>query len=303
MLSLIGISLALISGFAYMFRNMMSKKLSAKGFKPRELSAIQNSFGAVIFFILLILSGDLGQIYKVENMPRFLILVAFIAFLSLIAGALQYYIYNKVEYTKASLGFALMPIFSSIFAFILLGEVLSFINIVGIVITTFGLVILYSTKLDISRIKEDPYKELVGKTIQNKYFWLLIINVILFSIVMVGQKQILNESSPLIAFFLLYFFVSIYNIKPAIKILSKRNKVIPNLHMIAFFAVIASIAFGMGLLSYQYLPLGVADAFRGLTMPITILIGSIAFNENAKLKTKFTSSVIITSGIVILSLF
>jgi drug/metabolite transporter (DMT)-like permease len=145
-----GILLLLISVFAAVFYSVFLKKL-ADIYNPLTLIAWQNTFGAVMFFPLVVIfePQSLKQIpMTIESLtPLFKLAV----FASSFAFIFYTYSVQKLGAVKANIFTNLIPVITAFFSFLLLNEKLFFHNVIGIFVVIGGLILSQVNPMNVVR--------------------------------------------------------------------------------------------------------------------------------------------------------
>ena len=127
--------LAVVSAIAY---SVYILKLSDR-YNPYSIITYQNTFG-VIFFLPVFLIFDFEHFMNAQ--PTFESLSALIQ-LSVFASSLAFMLFtygvHRLGVTKANAVSNIIPVFTAIFSYILLGEVMSYINMIGVLTVVTGL--------------------------------------------------------------------------------------------------------------------------------------------------------------------
>lgn len=288
MFSEIGISLALASGMLYGIRNMMSKKITNDGIKPTQLSILYNSFGFVSITVILALTGGLNNALSIFQSPAIVLWGIVLAVLSLVSGTLQYWVFAKYPYSLVAPLYSLVPVLDIVMAFLIIGERVSLIDTLGILVIVFGAMLLNMGKDKLSK---------------NSLMFMVpvIINIILFSLLGVVQKKTLMASSPMVTIWLMYGIIMLLGIPILYKIRINTDVLFKYKVRMFFYMLIAVLALSTTIFSFAFLPVGIANALKNLTLPITVLLGSLAFGEG-NLRSRMIGSGIITSGAIVMGL-
>lgn len=129
------LAMAIATAIAY---SIIIVKLTGK-YNPYTILTYQNIFGS-IFFLPLFFAMDFGTVMEMGILPSAIWPILFLAVLgSSVAYILFIYGVQSVGITRANAFANVIPAFTGFFAFLLLGETLTAINIAGIGITIMGL--------------------------------------------------------------------------------------------------------------------------------------------------------------------
>jgi drug/metabolite transporter (DMT)-like permease len=141
---LILILLAVVSAVGY---NLTLSRL-VHNYNPVYIVNVQNIIGGILFlpvFLISDLSSFLGRSY---TPGMFLPIVALAFFASCSAFILFAYSVAKIGMLKANVFTNFIPVFTAIFAFVLVGERLSVQNIIGMVIVITGILMAQMSGVD-----------------------------------------------------------------------------------------------------------------------------------------------------------
>jgi drug/metabolite transporter (DMT)-like permease len=130
-------------------------------YSPVYIVNVQNIIGATLFLPLFIISDFSTFIHKSYTPVMFLPILALAAFASCSAFILFAYSVKRVGILKANVFTNFIPLFTAIFSFILMGERLTFQNIIGMIVVIAGIIMAQLN----GRIKSiDEALTLTGKT-------------------------------------------------------------------------------------------------------------------------------------------
>lgn len=298
MIFLLGIALSILSGSLYFIRNAFSKKITNSDISPSELTGMQNIFGTLIF-LLLLLGTRSNPFGRTNDIPLFLGIMFLIGILGYIGVSLQYKAIKMLPLSTITISYDLVPIVTTIIAFMLLSESLSWYDILGIIITTTGILLIDFNKLSIKRFSLPSPKRIF----QNKSIKIIAASIFAFSLLVVLQKKaLLLSGEALPVFFFTYFFVTLITSKSIIGLRHKTGVVKKNKKEIIVFLIVAILAFMTGVLALQYIPVGISSAMKGFITPFLVLTATLRYKEG-NLKQKLFASGVIGSGIVLMSIF
>jgi drug/metabolite transporter (DMT)-like permease len=151
------LAMAIATAIAY---SIIIVKLTGK-YNPYTILTYQNIFGS-LFFLPLFFAMDYGIIMEIGILPGAIWPILFLAVLgSSVAYVLFIYGVQSVGITRANSFANVIPAFTGFFAFLLLGETLTFINIVGIGITIVGLFLsqIGTLKLGGKKVVQPPLED------------------------------------------------------------------------------------------------------------------------------------------------
>jgi drug/metabolite transporter (DMT)-like permease len=130
-------------------------------YSPVYIVNVQNIIGATLFLPLFIISDFSTFIHKSYTPVMFLPILALAAFASCSAFIMFAYSVKKIGILKANVFTNFIPLFTAIFSFILMGEKLTFQNIIGMIVVIAGIIMAQLN----GRIKSiDEALTLTGKT-------------------------------------------------------------------------------------------------------------------------------------------
>lgn len=151
---LLGIILIFLAVFAAVDYSIVVKSVVEK-YNPVLIVLYQNSI-AIILFIPLFFILDFSSFKNIEhNLNSLFAIIELGVFASSIAFILFAYGIKKIGVSKAGFFTNLIPIFTSVIAFFILDEQLSFIKYVGIFIVVSGLFLSQLPSLKIKQVKKE----------------------------------------------------------------------------------------------------------------------------------------------------
>jgi len=146
-----GLMFLLIAIFSAVAYGLVLNKLAAN-IHPVLLIAIQNTIGALYFLPLCLLWGEKLEIMTVEdiallsNLPPEFAFWLCILLLSVFSSSLAFIFYSfsvkQIGITRSNVFTNLIPVFTAITSYILLGERLTWLKIAGIFIIILGLMLV-----------------------------------------------------------------------------------------------------------------------------------------------------------------
>ena len=150
--SVAGVSLMFLAVFAGVGYSVVVKKM-AGSYNPFTIVTYQNAIGAVLF-IPLILRWEWHDLLIMKFTPEmFFPLLKLAVFASTIAFLLFTISIKQLGITKSAVFANSIPVFTALFAFIILKENMSFLKIIGIVIVIFGLFLSQINRLKSRKIR------------------------------------------------------------------------------------------------------------------------------------------------------
>jgi drug/metabolite transporter (DMT)-like permease len=151
------LSLAVISATGY---NLTLSRLVG-GYGPVFIVNVQNIIGAILFLPVFLIF-DLKAFTEVQfTLKSFLPVAALAFFASCGAFILFAFSIRQIGVTKANVFTNFIPVFTAVFSFIILGDKLTFQNILGMIIVISGLIM---SQLNGRTGKSDEAVILTGKT-------------------------------------------------------------------------------------------------------------------------------------------
>lgn len=148
---------AVLSAVGY---NLTLSRLVGK-YSPVYIVHIQNLVGAVLFLPLFIVSDFEVFINSRYTPSMFLPVIALAAFASCAAFILFAFSVSKIGILKANVFTNFIPLFTALFSFILLGEKLTFQNLIGMIIVIAGILM---SQINGRTKSTDEALTLTGKT-------------------------------------------------------------------------------------------------------------------------------------------
>ncbi len=151
------LSFAVISAVGY---NLTLSRL-VKNYSPVYIVNVQNIIGTTLFLPLFFIFGFKSFINTPFTLNMFLPIIELAAFASCGAFILFAFSVSKIGISKANVFTNCIPVFTALFSFLIMGEKLTFQNILGMVIVIAG---LFMSQMN-GRIKSiDEALTLTGKT-------------------------------------------------------------------------------------------------------------------------------------------
>ena len=155
-----GILLLLFAVLSAVGYNLTLSRLVGK-YSPVYIVNVQNVIGAILFLPIFLIT-DSNTFFHTSYTPvMFLPVLALAAFASCSAFILFAYAVSKIGILKANVFTNFIPVFTALFSFILIGERLTFQNVLGMIVVITGILMAQLN----GRIKSvDEALTLTGKT-------------------------------------------------------------------------------------------------------------------------------------------
>jgi drug/metabolite transporter (DMT)-like permease len=148
---------AVLSAVGY---NLTLSRLVGK-YSPVYIVNVQNVIGAILFLPIFLITDSNTFIHTSYTPVMFLPVLALAAFASCSAFILFAYSVSKIGILKANVFTNFIPVFTALFSFILIGERLTFQNVLGMIVVITGILMAQMN----GRIKSvDEALTLTGKT-------------------------------------------------------------------------------------------------------------------------------------------
>jgi drug/metabolite transporter (DMT)-like permease len=155
-----GIALLLFAVISAVGYNLVLSRLVGK-YSPVYIVNVQNIIGASLFLPLFMITDFKTFIHGTYTPVMFLPVIALAAFASCSAFILFAYSVSKIGILKANVFTNFIPLFTALFSFILMGEKLTFQNILGMIVVITGILMAQLN----GRVKSvDEALALTGKT-------------------------------------------------------------------------------------------------------------------------------------------
>ena len=155
-----GIALLLFAVISAVGYNLVLSRLVGK-YSPVYIVNVQNIIGASLFLPLFMITDFKTFIHGTYTPVMFLPIIALAAFASCSAFILFAYSVSKIGILKANVFTNFIPLFTALFSFILMGEKLTFQNILGMIVVITGILMAQLN----GRVKSvDEALALTGKT-------------------------------------------------------------------------------------------------------------------------------------------
>lgn len=155
-----GIALLLFAVLSAVGYNLVLSRLVGK-YSPVYIVNVQNIIGATLFLPLFMISDFKTFIHGSYTPVMFLPVIALAAFASCSAFILFAYSVSKIGILKANVFTNFIPLFTALFSFILMGDKLTFQNILGMIVVITGILMAQLN----ARVKSvDEALALTGKT-------------------------------------------------------------------------------------------------------------------------------------------
>lgn len=155
-----GLALLALAVFSAVGYNLTLGRLVGT-YSPALIVTVQNSLGAILFLPVFMISDFRYLTGTPVNFVSFVPIIELSVFASCFAFILFAYSVRNMGVTKANVFTNFIPGLTAIFSFIILGEKLSFQNILGMMIVIAG---IYMAQINGRRKKTDDASILTGKT-------------------------------------------------------------------------------------------------------------------------------------------
>jgi drug/metabolite transporter (DMT)-like permease len=138
------IFLAVVSAVGY---NLTLSRL-VHNYNPVYIVNVQNIIGGILFLPIFVIS-DLGSFFGRSYTPGMFLPIAALAFFASCSAFILFaYSVAKIGMLKANVFTNFIPVFTAIFAFVLVGDRLSIQNIIGMVIVITGILMAQMSGVD-----------------------------------------------------------------------------------------------------------------------------------------------------------
>jgi drug/metabolite transporter (DMT)-like permease len=155
-----GLSLLLFAVLSAVGYNLTLSRLVGK-YSPVYIVNVQNLIGATLFLPLFIISDLKTFIHSSFTPGMFLPILALAAFASCGAFILFAFSVSKIGILKANVFTNFIPVFTVLFAFLIMGDRLTFQNIIGMIVVIAGILM---SQVNSRITKTDEALMLTGKT-------------------------------------------------------------------------------------------------------------------------------------------
>lgn len=155
-----GIALLLFAVFAAVGYNLTLSRLVGR-YSPAYIVSVQNIIGATLFLPIFMILDFNTFIHHTYTPLSFWPIIALAAFASTGAFILFAYSVSKIGILKANVFTNFIPLVTALFSFILMGDKLTFQNIIGMIVVITGILM---AQLDGRIDKVDEALVLTGKT-------------------------------------------------------------------------------------------------------------------------------------------
>lgn len=268
----------------------VSKRI-LRGVSPPLMAAAGIFSVPFMFAIVLVTTG----IPKVDSL--FWLGVFMSAFLNVFAGIASF---TAIKYAPISLIMPMSsfnPVFTTLFAIFLLGEVPSFLKATGILVIVIGSYLLHVS--DIRKSLWQPFIELFA----NKYVLLFLLSNFLWAITPIFEKTAIwhtSPSSPILvaatAAFLLGLFLTPVILKTVVNPLSEIKN---NIHWFLLLAPFIALGAWVAFTAFSLANLGYVTAIFKLSVLFTILWGWFFFREE-RIKERLLGGGVMLLGTILL---
>ncbi|MFN3814450.1 MAG: DMT family transporter [Aquificaceae bacterium] len=255
-----GILLAFLSSFFWATNDLFSKKLIYKGFDEYFILWIRFPLSSLLLLPLSILFWDMNSFVLVSTLIWLPV--------ETLGGVLFIKALKHAPLSIAMSFYSLMPFFSALFSFLLLGEGLTPLGFAGILLTVVGAIL----------ITGPSPKDFFRKSIGSLY---MIVSTLLFGLNVVIGKMVILESNP-------YFFSWYYTVCmsagtfPFVKpehFLRHESYKEPSLLLIGLFFALGGILYYIALL---HAPTSYVVAVERISILLSLYYGKVFFGEEVK---------------------
>jgi len=270
----------------------IATKIALKGFSPLTLVTLRFTIAIALMLIVGLASGKLQKIDR-QHLPMFLLAGFVQPFLYYVCQTYGMRLMNSP--TVAEVFLCTGPLIAPLFAYILIREKISWQNIVGIIISTIGVVMtLIAGNSNFS----------IGSAWGVALCFAAVISAVLYTIILRKFPDRYNNLS--IVFYIqlssLLFFYPLWAIQDLPDLLSQSlniSALAQPLGAIVYLAVFASVI-GFILFSYTIRKIGVtrANAFNNIRPVFTAIIMFLFFGEQLPI-IKWVAIVIVIAGLYI----
>ncbi len=133
-----GLALLMFAVLSAVGYNLVLSRLVGK-YSPVYIVNVQNVIGAALFLPLFLISDFKTVIHTTYAPVEFLPIIGLAAFASCAAFILFAYSVSKIGILKANVFTNFIPLFTALFSFILMGDKLTFQNVVGMIVVIAGI--------------------------------------------------------------------------------------------------------------------------------------------------------------------
>ena len=288
-----GISLAILTAILWALFDVLRKKSLL--FLTEVTVLLWIVFSQFIFFLIFLYFSEFNLVLKDYFLYAFLLillnLVSLYLFLSVLkTGELSIYI-PLLSFT---------PLFSAVYANIILGESLNYFQYIGIFFIILGAYLLYLDKF--SSVTKNQFSLL-----KNKNFFIVIVVALIWSLTPVLDKECMKYSDIYLHGFLqslgmLLFFPLIFIKKINLKSLSLKKKIKVNFFILALI-VIGFLSTFFQLFTLNYIFVAELEALkRSIGIILSLIFGLYIFKEKINL-IKFLAVCIIVLGVINIVIF
>lgn len=268
-------------------------KRLTKNSDPLFIILAGNIFIIPCMFILILLLGGMPT-----PSPQFYSLMFFSSIFDTVASISYFFSISFSAISLVSPISSFNPVFTTIIAGITIGEIPSFIKVIGILTVVIGAYLLNAS--DIKRGLFLPFKKLFT----NRGVLLFLLANLMWAITPIFQKQAIFETKPLMPLFTSFFgliLVSIF-ILPIVIIRKPKNpieQIKKNLKLFIFIGPFATLAQWAAFTAFSLAPLGLVTSVFKLSVLFTILWGFLFFKEQ-RIKERLLGAGVMILGTILL---
>ncbi len=283
--------LALFVAISYSLSSVINKH-QLKTIHPIVALFLNLCFVLGFMLIILFLQGGFPQV--TEKFYFFMFISSILDVTAFCAG------YWAMRHTQISLLAplsAFTPVFATFFGFLFLHEIPTIPKLLGIVIIVSGMYLL-----NVSDIKEGFFTP-IKKLISDKGVRLFFVQVFLFGLTPIFQKQALFETSPVtplyapfFGFFLVSLYLSFYAVR---KIKHESIAIKKNIKFFLLFGALTALAQFAGYTVFSLTYVGYATAIFSLGALFTVLMGGLILKES-HLKERLLGASVMILGTILL---
>jgi len=288
-----GISLAILTAILWALFDVLRKKSLL--FLTEVTVLLWIVFSQFIFFLIFLYFSEFNLVLKDYFLYAFLLillnLVSLYLFLSVLkTGELSIYI-PLLSFT---------PLFSAVYANIILGESLNYFQYIGIFFIILGAYLLYLDKF--SSVTKNQFSLL-----KNKNFFIVIVVALIWSLTPVLDKECMKYSDIYLHGFIqslgmLLFFPLIFIKKINLKSLSLKKKIKVNFFILAL-VVVGFLSTFFQLFTLNHIFVAELEALkRSIGIILSLIFGQYIFKEKINL-IKFLAVCIIVLGVINIVIF
>lgn len=268
-------------------------KHQVKTLHPINLLFVNQIFSVTFMLIAVMSLGGFPQVTS-----KFFLFMFCASVLDVIAFSCSYWAIRHAPISLLSPLGSFTPVFATLFGFLFLHEIPTPLKLIGILTIVCGMYLL-----NISQFKEGLFKP-IQKLFSHPGVRLYFVQVILFGITPIFQKQAIFEMTPtmpLFASFIGNLFVTIYLSFYGIrKIKHEKQPIKKGLKFFVLFGIINTIAQIGAYYVFATTYVGYATALFSLASLFTILLGGMLFKES-NIKERLLGAGVMIIGVILLA--